>query len=252
MKTLKLIAGAVFLLTFIFACQKDEDLNFPESQASLKAMKKPITEKKCEKPDKDKRDGQYYSGVMIGTQCWMSRNLAYLPEVSPSSEGSDSSPYYYVYGYEGYRVKDALKTDNYLTYGVLYNWPAAMNGEPESNAVPSGVRGICPDGWHLPSDAEWKILTDYLGSSAHIMMKSTSGWKDGGNGDNSSGLNGLPGGFRDPIFGGFFCLTLDGYFWAATTWGSGSQTRGLHYDLNIVSHNNLYRQEGISIRCLKD
>lgn len=252
MKTLKIIAGAAFLIAFISACQKEEDLNLSDSRMSLKTNEKPVKEKKCEKPDKDNRDGQYYSGVMIGTQCWMSRNLAYLPEVSPPSIGSESSLYYYVYGYKGSSAEDAMETDNYLTYGVLYNWAAAMNGESASASVPSGVQGICPHGWHLPSDAEWWTLTDYLGSSAHISMKSVSGWKGAGNGDNSSGFNGLPGGFCDPRYGSFICLTLDGYFWSTTQYVNGSLSCSLHYDIPSVMHINLLRLQGISIRCIKD
>lgn len=252
MKILKIVAGVACLCIFIAACQKEEEVNLPDSQLFLKSKGKPLSEKKCEKPEKDTRDGQYYSGVLIGTQCWMSRNLAYLPEVSPPSEGSDNSPYYYVYGYEGNSESDAKQIGNYLTYGVLYNWPAAMNREQESNAVPSGVQGICPHGWHLPSDAEWTTLMDYLGPSASTNMKSTSGWSDGGNGNNSSGFNALPGGFCEPQYGKFLCLTLDTYFWSTTTFASGALGLGLHYDFTSFRPINMFRRQGISVRCLKD
>ncbi len=79
------------------------------------------------------------------------RTVVTLPEVSPSSEGSETDPYYYVYGYEGTDVASAMSTSNYATYGVLYNWPAVM------------TEGICPSGWHIPSDEEFTQLTDFLG-----------------------------------------------------------------------------------------
>ncbi|MFA5816806.1 MAG: FISUMP domain-containing protein, partial [Bacteroidales bacterium] len=99
----------------------------------------------------DSRDNTVYNWVKIGNQVWMSENLAYLPSVSSSTTGSGTLPYYYVQGYEGVNIFDAIPTSNYQTYGVLYNWPAAMKGANSSNQNPSGVQGICPDNWHLPS-----------------------------------------------------------------------------------------------------
>lgn len=110
----------------------------------------------------DPRDGTVYNTVQIGDQCWLKENLKYLPDVSPSSAFSETDPHYYVYGYEGTNVSEAKATDNYQNYGVLYNWPAAMNGAGSSSANPSGVQGVCPAGWHLPSDAEWTQLVDYV------------------------------------------------------------------------------------------
>ena len=147
-------------------------------------------------------EGYDYSTVLIGDQCWFSENCRYLPEVSPSSEGSDTDPYFYVYGYEGTDASAAMSTAYYATYGVLYNWPAVM------------TEGICPSGWHIPSDGEWQTMEISLGMSeadaasegwrgspVGDYMKSTSGWNGGGNGSNSSGFTGLPGGYR--YSGGF-------------------------------------------------
>ncbi|MCK9320171.1 FISUMP domain-containing protein, partial [Methanoculleus sp.] len=102
----------------------------------------------------DSRDGNDYNWVKIGDQVWMAENLAYLPSVNMVADGSEDAAgsYYYVYGYDGTDVTAAKATANYTTYGVLYNWLAAMNA--------------CPDGWHLPSDAEWTELTDYLGGES--------------------------------------------------------------------------------------
>src|SRR4030042_875983 len=99
--------------------------------------------------------------------------LAYLPAVSPPASESMTDPYYYVYDYNGNSVTAAKATGNYMTYGVLYNWSAAMNGAASSIANPSGVQGVCPTGWHLPSDAEWTQLTDYLAANGHSGTEGT-------------------------------------------------------------------------------
>ncbi len=114
----------------------------------------------------DSRDGTHYNAVKIGNQVWMAENLKYLPSVVGPGTGSQTTPYYYVYGYDSTVVADAKATSNYTTYGVLYNWPAAMNEATSSSSNPSGVQGACPTGWHLPSDAEWTELTDYLGGTS--------------------------------------------------------------------------------------
>ena len=122
----------------------------------------------------DSRDANTYSYRLIGTQVWMT-DLAYLPRVDPSDLGSDLAPRYYVYNYNHDNITTAKTYNEYILYGVLYNWPAAMGGSTSSSANPSGVQGACPDGWHLPSDAEWTTLTDYLGgtSVAGGKMKAT-------------------------------------------------------------------------------
>ena len=135
-----------------------------------------------------------YDIVEIGYQCWFAENCRYLPSVGPSNEGSETDPYYYVYDYEGTDVAAAQATTNYATYGVLYNWPAVM------------TEGICPSGWHIPSDGEFTELTDFLGgeSVAGGKMKEAGydHWNSPNTGaTNSSGWTGLPGGYR--YSGGF-------------------------------------------------
>jgi uncharacterized protein (TIGR02145 family) len=194
--------------------------------------------------------GYEYDIVEIGDQCWFSENCRYLPVVSPSNESSETSPYYYVYGYEGTDVAAAQTTDNYATYGVLYNWPAVM--EP----------GICPSGWHIPTDLEWQTMemalgmspseassTDWRGTDQGSQMKSTTGW-NGGNGTNSSGFNGLPGGYR--YSGGFVSSGYDGYWWSASESGSYSWERVLYGSGDVVYRGSLSRSHGFSARCVRD
>jgi uncharacterized protein (TIGR02145 family) len=195
--------------------------------------------------------GYDYSTVQIGEQCWFAENCRYLPVVSSSSAGSETSPYYYVYGYEGSTVSEAKATENYETYGVLYNWPAFM------------TEGICPSGWHIPSDGEWQTMeislgmseseasqTDWRGSPVGDYMKSTSGWNSGGNGSNSSGFNGLPGGAS--YSGNFINYGHYGIWWSASESGSSSWVRELKSDQVNVYRNYFNRIFGFSARCVRD
>jgi uncharacterized protein (TIGR02145 family) len=185
--------------------------------------------------------GYDYETVLIGEQCWFSENCRYIPSVSPSSEGSDTEPYYYVYDYQGNNVGEAIATDNYETYGVLYNWPAVITDE------------ICPSDWHVPSDGEFTQLTDFLGGAnvAGDAMKSTTDWYNGGNGSNSSGFNGLPSGLA---YSGSF--SNDGYsadWWSSSSYFSSS-ARLLHLCYcNDIGHPSFDpRSYGFSARCLRD
>ena len=179
--------------------------------------------------------GYEYDIVEIGDQCWFAENCKYLPSVSPSNEGSETEPYYYVYAYEGTDAGQAQATSNYETYGVLYNWPAVM------------TEGICPSGWHIPSDEEFTQLTDFLGgeSVAGGKMKDDVQW----NGSNSSGWTGLPGGVR--YSGGFNGNGGFGNWWSASESGSYSWLRQLNGS-DAVDRANYGRGYGFSARCVRD
>jgi uncharacterized protein (TIGR02145 family) len=205
----------------------------------------------------DSRDGHEYNWVKIGSQVWMSENLAYLPSVSPLSEGITNSAYYYVYGYNGTSVSEAKATVNYATYGVLYNWPAAMDGKTSSDANPSGVQGVCPSGWHLPSDTEWKELVNYLCGEeiAGGKMKETGcehWWYPNYGATNSSGFMALPGGSNNPH--GYSGWTGHlGFFWSATAYFT-FEAEYYYLDCNSddVINVNEYKGTGFSVRCVKD
>ncbi|MBT4410581.1 MAG: T9SS type A sorting domain-containing protein, partial [Bacteroidetes bacterium] len=188
-------------------------------------------------------DDKHYRIVKIGEQTWMEENLAYLPEVSPPSEGSDSLPHFYVYGFDGFDVLDAKEQANYQNYGVLYNWRAILQGEASSSHEPSGVQGICPEGWHLPSVGEWRTLLAYLDTDDHIKLKSTYGWCDTCGGDNSSGFKALPGGLF--ATNEFYQLGNAGRFWSSTEEISWNLWRA---GLGLGSKSS----HGASVRCLKN
>ena len=230
----------------------------------------------------DPRDGNLYRIVQIGDQVWMKENLRYLPQVSPSSEGSRADPHYYVYGYEGTSVSEAKATDNYQNYGVLYNWPAAMDGEGSSSANPSGVQGVCPAGWHLPSDSEWTQLTDYVASQGYSNEQDNPNGAGralkscrqvdsplGGDCDTSEhprwnshsthygidkfGFSALPGGCRHDEYS-FRFVGDYGYWWSSTEFLlSAARTPGMRYDTGYVSlYLILVKEYGFSVRCVRD
>jgi uncharacterized protein (TIGR02145 family) len=206
--------------------------------------------------------------VEIGDQIWMAENLAYLPRVDDVDDGSEdesNGKYYYVYEYtplganEEEQVTNAKVTSNYKTYGVLYNWNAAMNEAPSSSDSPSGVQGACPEGWHLPSDTEWKSLEMHLGmsqSQADIIgwrgttegekLKSTS-W----DGSDDFGFSALPAGYHS-YSGLFNYLGSSVLFWTATeNSGTYAWRRRLTTGNVEIQRRNGHMSHGYSVRCLK-
>jgi uncharacterized protein (TIGR02145 family) len=213
----------------------------------------------------DSRDSKAYKTVKIGDQWWMAENLAYLPSINRASEGSYSLKYYYVFNYDGTDIAAAKATAYYTSFGVLYNWTAAMNGAASSNNSASGVQGVCPSGWHLPSDQEWKQLEIALGmtqvqadaggwrgTDQGTQMKNTTGWNNNGNGTNTSGFSGLPGGAR--TFIGSFAYYGDyGYWWSSTENNAANAWyRILYIGYSNINRFNSTKDSGTSVRCVKD
>ncbi len=188
----------------------------------------------------DARDGSIYNTVQIGNQCWMSENLNY----NQSAFGGD-----WCYG---------NNSANCDTYGRLYTWAAVMQGASSSNTNPSGVQGVCPGGWHVPSDAEWTELTTYVGNNGHsgtegTALKSTSGWNYGGNGTDNFGFTGLPGGDRFEDTGSFNSIGDFGNWWSSReSSSSNAWIRYLYYNNGNVSESHSNKQNGFSVRCLRD
>lgn len=215
----------------------------------------------------DSRDGNFYNAVQIGDQCWMSENLKYLPSVVGPGTDSYSVSYYYVYGYDGTSVIDAKASTNYDIYGVLYNQPAAMDGASSNDLNPSGVQGACPDGWHLPSNSEWKELemslgmsleeadnTGYRGTDQGSRMAGNyemwpDGWLRNSGAFGSSGFNALPGGYI--YFNVFSSINYAGGWWSATAY-TEQIYRKLEYSTSKVLLTNDNFRYGHSIRCVRD
>jgi len=186
--------------------------------------------------------------VDIGTQTWMAENLRYYLS---SSMDSDECP--------------GESTSNCAKYGRLYRWATAMNGGTSSTANPSGVRGICPTGWHLPSMAEWNTLGIYIGENPGIKLKATSGWSGGANGTDDYGFAALPGGY---IEGGSVNdkahdFNVRGYWWTSTQYnasyaydlGMGStvaENAGLYTYGAEANNYSWAKKDMLSVRCVKN
>src|SRR6056297_1536419 len=202
-------------------------------------------------------DGDNYAVVTIGEQTWMAENLKYLPSVVGNDTGSETMPYYYVYGYDGTDVQEAKATENYNNYGVLYNWTAAMDGSTSSSLNPSNVQGICPTGWHLPSDAEWTELSNYLGSEnangGKLKETGTSHWNNPNEGaTNETGFTALPGGYRF-YNSNFNDINVYGYWWSATEFEPNyALLRSLYYNSINIAYFDMNTEVGFSVRCVMD
>lgn len=187
----------------------------------------------------DPRDGSVYNYIELGNQTWMSQNLAYLPDVDPPSEGDNGEVHYYVYDYEGSSVSEAKATSNYMAYGALYSWDAALTA--------------CPDGWHLPSQEDWNTLVAYLGEDPGTQMKSTTGWHLDGNGTNSSGFNAFPLGYRSSTHQ-FTSIGTFAYLWSSseTDDNHAYRTSMAYNSFEVDTGSNGYKEFGHMVRCLKD
>ncbi|WP_290723935.1 fibrobacter succinogenes major paralogous domain-containing protein [Fibrobacter sp. UBA2449] len=223
------------------------------SSVTLAIPCKTETEDNCEYGELvDDRDGQTYKTVTIGTQTWMAENLNYaylLP-----TKALDSSSFCY---------NDSSEYCN--KYGRLYLWSAVMDsagtwstngkgcGDSKKCSPTYPVRGVCPEGWHLPTKAEFETLFTAVGGSsmAGKMLKSTSGWNSSGNGTDSYSFSALPAGLRN--YGGDY--DYEGYnakFWSSTEYGSSAYYMYLHNNYDYAGLLNIYKDNGYSVRCLQD
>lgn len=200
----------------------------------------------------DSRDGQSYNTVLIGTQCWMAENLNIGTRIDGVNDQTDNSIIE--------KYCDDNNTTKCDTYGGLYQWDEMMQ-----YIVSEGVQGICPEGWYLPTDDDWKQMEMVLGMSQSqadaigsrgtnegSKMKNTSGWLYSGNGTNSSGFSGLPGGHR-LTSGAFNDIGGTGYWWSSTEYAdSNPWKRSLEASHDQVYRFWNYKGSGFSVRCLKN
>jgi len=213
-------------------------------------------------------DGNTYNWIGIGKQAWMAENLKvthypdgtaiplitiHLDWANLQDNNTDDAYCYY-------------KNDISTQYGALYTWAAAMgdNGVSSSDN-PSGAQGVCPDGWHLPSDSEWQELLVYIADDGYsgqenIVLKSTSGWFDNQNGSDIYGFNALPGGIRyHGIYNGpdstYSDATFNATWWtSAESSSSNAYRRQITYNQadHITISYGANKSYGFSIRCIKD
>ena len=185
--------------------------------------------------------GQTYNTVQIGSQCWFKENLNVGTMIIGSQNQTDNGII------EKYCYDDL--ESNCDVYGGLYQWDEAMQY--------STTEGVCPPGWHLPTDAEWTTLMTFLGgeSIAGGMMKEAglAHWSSPNyNATNSSGFTALPGGYRNSP-GYFNDLTNDTKFWSSKEYSAtGAWYRGLSYYIEYVYCSYNDKTYGFSARCLQD
>ncbi|MBQ9436326.1 MAG: fibrobacter succinogenes major paralogous domain-containing protein [Bacteroidales bacterium] len=247
---LKLCVIACLIVPFMFVSCHKEDGNI-HSEIIKNAVKDV--------------DGNKYDAVKIGGQVWMAENLRttkYPDGTEIPLVGSGPSN-------GGHRFYPNGEASNVKQYGYLYDWLAAMHGSTGSNDFPSGVQGICPDGWHLPSDTEWlnmvhcvemQIEADELTHTSVIKaLSSTKGWDMNFNSgrpgcepseNNFSGFSAVPAGGYDGSYIGF---GDNAYFWNSDSYdGSEALSQIISNNFDSPRSERIYKANGYSVRCVRN
>lgn len=203
-------------------------------------------------------EGQIYNTIQIFSQCWLKENLNIGTMISGFDEMSDNG-LIEKYCYDN-------EPDSCEKYGGLYQWDEMMQYNTQQ-----GTQGICPPGWHIPSDEEWKVLEGAADSHYNIgdpvwdshsergfdagtNLKTASGWVKGGNGIDLYGFSGKPAGMRFHVNGGFYIVGRNGNWWTSSKkiWDR-IYCRGLSWEHILISlFWNYYDTDGFSVRCIKD
>ncbi len=206
-------------------------------------------------------DGNIYNGVKIGRQIWMVENLrtTHYADGTAISHITDNTAWANLSDNntdKAYCYYDNSSA-NADIYGALYTWAAVMNGTASSTTNPSGVQGICPNGWHLPSALEWEELGLYLGGTWQAGPKlkeaGTNYWNPNPGASNSSGFTALPGGKRAHDTGSFEQLGTHGYWWSSQEQTSAAaEVYYLESNTDILDNDNVHKSIGHSVRCIMD
>jgi len=202
----------------------------------------------------DTRDGKKYASILIGEQCWMAQNLDHGVMINGSNAQTDNQTNE-KYCYDN----DPANCD---TYGGLYQWDEMMQFQAKE-----GLQGICPEGWRLPTDADWCILTTFLDPTVDCSSTGWSGTDAGGqlketgtahwNSPNygatdSSGFTALPSGRRD-IDGSFVYLNSYGVLWTCTNYdAAGAWGRSLNNGFKTMARPLRNKNDGLAVRCLRE
>jgi len=243
------------------------DMNGNSTVATVSFVVLPESAVECGNPVS--YQGYDYATVLIGEQCWFAENLrsenyengdAIPSNLSDSEWSSTTSGAVAVYGegsstcYNDSPNGDACDEAWSLNqYGRLYNWYAVDD-----------ARGLCPSGWHVPTDGEWMTMemalgmseadandTGWRGTDQGAQMKTDYGWHDGGNGTNASGFSGQPGGSRGSD-GSFYNAGLNGRGWSSSPIGSNAWYRYLKFEFDHVGRIDGDLHYGFSVRCVRD
>jgi len=199
-------------------------------------------------------EGNLYSTVTIGSQVWMAENLkttklndnTSIPNVTDDAEWISTSTSAYCWARNEIQYKE--------TYGAIYNWYTANTGK------------LCPAGWHVPTDSEFKVLEQTLGMAANQLdlsqewrgtdqgaqLKSATGWAEGENGTNLSGFSALPGGYRFGQTGAFNGIGMLSYWWSSEYNTEYAWYRRLDGTESGVFRYATIKEGGKYVRCLKN
>ena len=243
----------ILIITFVTSCNKIKDSTIGDPDEIDNGVP-------CPGLPTITYEGQVYHTLIIGEQCWLKENLnvgAMINTLDTLQNDSIIQKYCY--------KNDPANCD---IYGGLYTWHEIMEYSADT-----GSRGICPEGWHIPTDEDWKILEETIDN--HIIDNvagwDTTGWRGsdaGGNLKNmgtkkwynpnsgatdTKGFRALPGGFRNFENGSFDKLQSTAFFWTSTAAGeSAAWFRLLSYTHADVYRNYSKTTTAFSVRCLKD
>ncbi len=206
--------------------------------------------KKADKNSVTDIDGNTYKTVQIGTQVWMAENLktakyndgTRIPNITDNTQWTNITT-----GAWCYNDNNAAKN---AKYGKLYNWYAV-------NPTTNGNKNVCPTGWHVPTDAEWTVLTDYLGgeivAGGKLKEVGTANWiSPNTDATNISLFTGLPGGYRHND-GYYSSIGSNGSWWSSTEDNTlAAWYRYLGYSIGNAHRGNDDKKNGLSVRCLRD
>lgn len=197
-------------------------------------------------------DGNEYKTVTIGNQKWMAENLEVtsyedgttIPLVTDDEDWADlgSNDKAYSINYD----------DPEGIYGAYYTWTAATRGE-DSESNPSNIQGVCPAGWHIPSDAEWRELDEFVEHNPGQALKATFGWAEDGTGKDVFGFSAFPAGYRSNNTGKFAQTTVSAKFWSSDERQNGDvRSAELSSFENFITHMHGSKNVGKSVRCVKN
>ena len=247
---MKKLLFAFALSSVLFSCEKEKSTPNNTGNNSTDTTKTSNKTIGMPGPNITDVEGNSYKTVYIGTQQWMGENLktskysdgTTIPNITDNTQWQNNTT-----GACAHYNNDVV---NNAKYGKLYNWYAVSK-------TTNGNKNICPTGWHVPTDAEWTVLTDCLGGLAvaggKLKEVGTTSW-DSPNTDatNASLFTGLPGGNRFSN-GDYYNFGYYGGWWSSTerniddAWG-----RDISYDSGFSFRDEYIKTDGFSVRCLRD
>ena len=187
--------------------------------------------------------GQIYNTVSIGTQTWLKENLnvgtMIISNGSNTNQQQTDNSIIEKYCYNN-------NANNCNTYGALYEWNEAMQ-----YVTTEGTQGICPSGWHIPTEVEYQTLKAAVSNSSNALKALGQGTGSGVS-NNSSGFSALVSGFRNNSTGSFSLIGNNTFFWSSTEISNNAYLMNLNRNDDIVNIYNLNKNYGFSVRCLKD